>query len=126
MKFFLTILVFFLTLVDVIPTQASIPNSNPLNEQQKPQKIIVYGSDSCHYCLDTKDYLKKYKFAIEYFDMSLNRCPSYEDAKKWREKSLAELPANTTVTELEEDTLENIEEKRKESGTSGVVVELLE
>lgn len=72
MKSFLTILVFFLTLVDVIPTQASIPNSNPLNEQQKPQKIIVYGSDSCHYCLDTKDYLKKYNVPFVYYDVDQN------------------------------------------------------
>lgn len=72
MKSFLTILVFFLTLVDVIPTQASIPNSNPLNEQQKPQKIIVYGSDSCHYCLDTKDYLKKNNVPFVYYDVDQN------------------------------------------------------
>jgi tetratricopeptide (TPR) repeat protein len=90
------------------------------NKHYGVHHVTHYNLGICHH------YLKKYKFAIEYFDMSLNRCPSYEDAKKWREKSLAELPANTTVTELEEDTLENIEEKRKESGTSGVVVELLE
>ena len=72
MKSFLTILVFFLTLVDLIPTQASIPNSNPLNEQQKPQKIIVYGSDSCHYCLDTKDYLKKHNVPFVYYDVDQN------------------------------------------------------
>ncbi|MFH4964622.1 glutaredoxin family protein [Gaetbulibacter sp. M235] len=39
---------------------------------QEKKTIIVYGSDTCHYCIDTKAYLKEKKVAFIYFDVDVN------------------------------------------------------
>lgn len=36
------------------------------------KKLIVYGSDTCHYCLDTKAYLKKNNITFVYFDVDVD------------------------------------------------------
>lgn len=41
-------------------------------EKTKNNKIIVYGSDSCHFCLDTKAFLKKNNVEFRYFDVDVN------------------------------------------------------
>ena len=39
---------------------------------QENKTIIVYGSDTCHYCIDTKTYLKEKKVNFIYFDVDVN------------------------------------------------------
>lgn len=36
------------------------------------KKLIVYGSDTCHYCMDTKTYLKKNNIEFVYFDVDVD------------------------------------------------------
>lgn len=36
------------------------------------KKIIVYGSDTCHYCLDAKSLLKKQHIDFIYYDVDIN------------------------------------------------------
>ncbi len=43
-----------------------------LTSQEELKKIIVYGSDSCHYCIDTKAYLKEKNIAFSYYDVDVN------------------------------------------------------
>lgn len=45
-----------------------------VNKIETPQQktIIVYGSDTCHYCIDTKAYLKEKKIDFIYFDVDVN------------------------------------------------------
>lgn len=42
-------------------------------KQSKKEKIIVYGSDSCHSCLDTKAFLKEKKVEFTYYDIDVNK-----------------------------------------------------
>ncbi|MBU3820915.1 glutaredoxin [Flavobacteriaceae bacterium XHP0103] len=39
---------------------------------QENKAIIVYGSDTCHYCMETKAYLKEKKVDFIYFDVDVN------------------------------------------------------
>ena len=41
-------------------------------DSKKPTKIIVYGSDTCHFCIDTKAYLKAHDVAFVYYDVDVN------------------------------------------------------
>lgn len=41
-------------------------------ENTKTNKIIVYGSDTCHYCIDTKAYLKEKNIEFTYYDVDIN------------------------------------------------------
>ena len=66
--------------------------------------VTHYNLGICHH------YLNKYQYALEYFDMSLKRCPTYEDAKVWKEKSLAALAVR--AEEEVEDGTENTREGR--------------
>lgn len=43
-----------------------------LTSQEELKKIIVYGSDSCHYCIDTKTYLKEKNIDFTYYDVDVN------------------------------------------------------
>lgn len=39
----------------------------------KPQKtIIIYGSDTCHYCTDTKAFLEEKKVKFVFYDVDVN------------------------------------------------------
>lgn len=38
-------------------------------KESKTAKIIVYGSDSCHSCLDTKAFLKEKNIKFTYYDI---------------------------------------------------------
>lgn len=40
--------------------------------QKEIKKMIVYGSDTCHYCIDTKAYLKERKIDFIYYDVDVN------------------------------------------------------
>ena len=39
---------------------------------QEQKTIVVYGSDTCHYCTDTKAFLKERKVKFVYFDVDVN------------------------------------------------------
>jgi len=55
---------------------AQVPRSTSQNFALKAETeknvIIVYGSDTCHYCIDTKQYLKENKINFIYFDVDVN------------------------------------------------------
>lgn len=66
MKYIILITLFFTTLGG----RTAIQNGDNLQQQKT---IIVYGSDTCHYCMDTKAYLKARKVAFIYFDVDKNQ-----------------------------------------------------
>tara|TARA_R110002050_G_scaffold57866_1_gene130123 strand:- start:34586 stop:34957 length:372 start_codon:yes stop_codon:yes gene_type:complete len=50
-----------------------ISYSKSISKQDDLQKIIiVYGSDTCHFCIDTKTYLKERKIEFTYYDVDVN------------------------------------------------------
>ncbi len=56
--------------------------------QETTEKIIVYGSDTCHYCLDTKKYLKEQKVTFVYFDVDVNEEKLKEMLQKLRKANI--------------------------------------
>lgn len=44
----------------------------------KKEKMIVYGSDSCHSCLDTKAFLKEKNIKFTYYDIDVNKAKEQE------------------------------------------------
>lgn len=48
----------------------------------KQQEIIVYGSDGCHYCIDTKIFLNKNNISFTYYDIDLNKDKEQEMLSK--------------------------------------------
>jgi len=42
------------------------------------EKMIVYGSDSCHSCLDTKAFLKEKNIKFTYYDIDVNKVKEQE------------------------------------------------
>ncbi len=66
MKYLVLILVF------LVSFGSSSQNINSTAKVDKQNQIIVYGSDTCHYCIDTKAYLKERKIEFTYYDVDVN------------------------------------------------------
>mgnify|MGYP003412125919 CR=1 FL=1 len=41
-------------------------------QEKKSVETIVYGSDECHHCIDTKAFLTKNNISFEFFDIDKN------------------------------------------------------
>ncbi|AXG70697.1 glutaredoxin 3 [Kordia sp. SMS9] len=50
--------------------------------------IIVYGSDTCHFCVDTKQFLKDKKVTFTYFDVDVNNEKLQEMLQKLRKANI--------------------------------------
>lgn len=72
MKTLISILAIIITAGYLMYSQTIAPNSSGVN-QKKTEQIIVYGSDSCHYCTDTKKFLKKNGVSFIYYDVDQNQ-----------------------------------------------------
>lgn len=44
-----------------------------LEVNQDSKIIIVYGSDTCHYCVDTKIFLEENNISFKFFDIDKNQ-----------------------------------------------------
>lgn len=71
MKGFILTILFIITFSEVSFGQAE-QNSLKDTLQESLKKMIVYGSDTCHYCLDTKAYLKERNVDFIYYDVDIN------------------------------------------------------
>lgn len=49
-------------------------SANAQQNKTKPviNKVIIYGSDDCHHCTDTKAFLTQNKISFEFFDIDKN------------------------------------------------------
>ncbi|WP_242202881.1 glutaredoxin family protein [Aestuariivivens insulae] len=72
MKALVLSIVFIIALTYVSFGQVSDSISKTVTEQKTSEKVIVYGSDTCHYCIDTKAYLKEKKIDFIYYDVDVN------------------------------------------------------
>lgn len=68
------------------------------NQEQKT--IIVYGSDTCHYCLDTKTHLKAKKIDFIYYDVDINLAKQREMLVKMQKAGLAVNNLSLPVVDL--------------------------
>lgn len=76
----LLLLLFFFT--------AFIPSQLHAQETSK-KAIIVYGSDDCHHCIDTKAYLKKNNIEFVFFDIDKNATALKEMLAKLRNAGIS-------------------------------------
>ncbi|KAA5827781.1 glutaredoxin family protein [Algibacter amylolyticus] len=73
MKAFIFSILLIITLGEDCLAQKTEPGLNgSLTAKENLKKIIVYGSDTCHYCIDTKAYLKSKKIDFTYYDVDVN------------------------------------------------------
>ena len=68
MRTFIFTIVFIMTSTSVCFSQVS----DSLSTKKELNKLIIYGSDTCHYCLDTKAYLEERKKDFIYYDVDVN------------------------------------------------------
>ncbi len=47
-------------------------NAQQKNTKPVVNKVIIYGSDECHHCIDTKAFLTQNNFSFEFFDIDKN------------------------------------------------------
>lgn len=71
------------------------------------QKIIIYGSDSCHYCIDTKAYLKEKNIAFIYFDIDLHKARETEMIEKLTKANISLSSLNLPVIDNKGDIFLN-------------------
>ena len=71
--FFITVLfIIALSKISFAQVKASNLKADEIASQQNSKPIIVYGSDTCHYCIDTKSFLKENKINFIYYDVDVN------------------------------------------------------
>lgn len=47
-------------------------NAQQKNTKSDVNKVIIYGSDDCHHCTDTKAFLTQNNISFEFFDIDKN------------------------------------------------------
>lgn len=80
---------------------------NKLNTNQTAKSIIVYGSDTCHYCLDTKKYLKEKQITFVYFDVDINEEKQKEMLFKLHKAKISSSNLNLPVIDKDGEIFTN-------------------
>lgn len=78
-----------------------LPPKKAIGTTSNDTKIIVYGSDSCHYCLDTKAFLKRNKVNFTYFDVDVNITMQREMLVKMQKAGLSVDNLSLPVVDLQ-------------------------
>ena len=68
--------IFVLSFIFALISQGAYSQTKPVDsveiESVKANELIVYGSNTCHYCIDTKSFLKEKNIAFIYYDIDAN------------------------------------------------------
>ena len=83
MKHFIIIVLLFTSL------QSKAQEVFNQNIDSKKEKMIVYGSDSCHSCLDTKAFLKEKNIKFTYYDIDINKVKEQEMLVKLQKNNIS-------------------------------------
>jgi glutaredoxin len=67
--------------------------------QNKQKTIIIYGSDTCHYCMDTKEYAEKHQLDFVYFDIDKDEKALKEMLTKLRQNNISTTNLNLPVVD---------------------------
>jgi len=71
MRILIVLSVFVFTICQNLFSQTKSSDSITI-EEEKTNNIIVYGSDTCHYCIDAKSFLKEKNIVYVYYDVDVN------------------------------------------------------
>ena len=82
-------------------------NDGHITSNEASSKIIVYGSDTCHYCIDTKTYLKKHNVSFVYYDIDQNKAKELEMVTKLRKNNIPLNNLSLPVVEIKGEILMN-------------------
>jgi glutaredoxin len=108
MKGLIITLIFVLGLGNVSYAQVA---ENSLNDkltiQENSQKIIIYGSDTCHYCIDTKKHLKEKNVDFIYYDVDINLLKQREMLVKLRNAGISTDYLSLPVADLKGQLIMN-------------------
>lgn len=72
-----------------VTSMASGQNFESRNTTSNTPSLIIYGSDTCHYCLETKAYLKDHNIVFVYFDIDKDEIRLQEMLYKMKENGLS-------------------------------------
>lgn len=68
--------IFVLSFIFALISQGAYSQTKPVDsveiESVKANELIVYGSNTCHYCIDTKSFLKEKNITFIYYDIDAN------------------------------------------------------
>ena len=101
-----------------------LAQENPTDSTNKQEEtLIIYGSSTCHYCQDTKAYLKEHKVPFEFCDIYEDRNNLQEMVAKLKQDGLDPHSARLPVVDMSgkifmngddfDGFLENLVEKAK-------------
>ncbi|WP_298550042.1 glutaredoxin family protein [uncultured Algibacter sp.] len=84
-----------------------LKNSDLNNTISSQNKLIVYGSDTCHYCIDTKAYLKERNVDFIYYDVDVNLLKQREMILKLQKAGISLDNLSLPVVDLGEKLVMN-------------------
>lgn len=80
----------YLIIILLLLTSFSCNAQEEVHQTKETKKeIIVYGSDSCHSCLDTKAFLKNKKIKFTYYDIDINKEKEQEMLTKLQKANIS-------------------------------------
>ncbi|WP_299431568.1 glutaredoxin domain-containing protein [uncultured Maribacter sp.] len=78
--------IFLILLFNIYDTK---PKALDSYESQEKKTLIVYGSASCHYCIDTKEYLTKKNISFIFYDLDIESDKILEMYDKLRKANIS-------------------------------------
>ena len=67
--------------------------------QNQKEVILIYGSDTCHYCIDTKKYAEEHQLKFIYFDIDKDEKALKEMLTKLRQNNISTSNLNLPVVD---------------------------
>ena len=90
MRVFIFSVLCFISLTIFNCSQSSTPNAgNKVTANQELKELIIYGSGTCHYCVDTKTYLTKQNIPFVFYDLDLQPKKIEEMYSKLRKANIS-------------------------------------
>ncbi len=87
----------FLLFVLLFSTQ--IGSSQDKNVKNNQPTILIYGSDTCHYCIDTKKFAEEHQLKFIYFDIDKDEKALKEMLTKLRQNNISTANLNLPVVD---------------------------
>jgi glutaredoxin len=87
----------FLTILFLFSIQIGLSQENKTKSEQKA--ILIYGSDTCHYCVDTKKYAEDHQLKFIYFDIDKDEKALKEMLTKLRQNNISTANLNLPVVD---------------------------
>lgn len=76
-------------------------------KESEKEKMIVYGSDNCHSCLDTKAFLKEKNIKFTYYDIDVNKVKEQEMLVKLQKANIPTYTLSLPVIDNKGDVFLN-------------------